>query len=335
MGVEESSLPSVSVVIATRRGGELLERCVDSVLDQDYPKSKYEVIVVSDVPGVMAMERNHPPVRAVSAYVKPGAKRNLGAREARGEILAFCDDDVVVGRNWLRRLALHFTDDEVGVVGGVNLTPPDATLREQCSGYVLSSFLGSLAMRSRYTPDVSSPRAASEIDLISCNMAVRKEVHERTGGFPEDLWPNEENVFCHVVGKAGYRLVYDPHAVVWHRRRPLFVHHVRQVMRSGWGRAQMMKMHPDSIRAIFFLPLILVAGLLLGAPLSLVSATARAVYAAALLSYLAIITLVSARIAHREVDLRAFFLLPPAFLLHHCAYGIGLLIGLVSRRGRE
>lgn len=330
-----ADLPLVSVVITTRRGGKLLDKCLASVLNQDYPKDKFEVIVVSDIPKVLTERQGPPPVKVHIAHVKPGAKRNLAARKARAEIIAFCDDDVTVDRSWLKRLVSHFTDAKVGITGGVNLTSPNAGFREKLSGYLYSSFLGSSAMSSRYLPDGRSPRVAGETDLISCNMGVRKEVFNKVGGFPEDLWPNEENAFCHLVGKAGYKLIYDPRAVVWHRRRAIFRPHLKQVMRSGWGRAQMMKTHPDSIRVIFLFPSIFVAGLLIGLPLSFINPIVRTIYIVAILSYLAVVTLISTRIAYRERSFKTFLLLPLAYFLHHCAYGIGMFIGLFSRKGRE
>ncbi len=320
------SVPFISVIIPVSANERLIEKCLDSIFTQSYPKDRFEVILIGSYNGVSFRQKY--PLEIVKADVSPGAKRNIGAMKAKGTVLALCDDDVVVHRDWLRTLVSHFEDPMVAVVGGPNLNPPDLSLRERCSGYVFSSLLGSASMSTRYQPTNFAVKEAEETDLISCNMAIRKSVMEKFG-FPEEIWPNEENIFCYRVKKNGYKLLYDPKAIVWHRRRSVFLSHAKQVFRYGRGRGQMMRMYPGSAKVVHMLPSFFVLSLLAGVLLSLLNSFMFTIYSVALLAYFAIVLLTSAKIAVRERDLKSVFILPLVFFLHHCAYGLGVLRGLL------
>lgn len=325
--VGEEDVPFISVIIPASENKKVVEKCLDSIFKQSYPKDKFEVILVDSSDNRTSFSQRYR-VEITKADVSPGAKRNIGAGKAKGSVLALCDDDVVVHRDWLRNLASHFEDPRVAIVGGPNLSPSDANLRERCSGHIFSSLLGSAQMSTRYQPTDSAVKEAEETDLISCNMAVRKSVMEKFG-FPEEIWPNEENIFCHRVKKNGYKLLYDPKAIVWHRRRSVFVPHAKQVFRYGHGRGRMMRLYPGSAKVVHMLPSFFILFLLAGALLSLLNGFIFTIYSAALLAYATSVLLTSAKIAVRERDLKTFLMLPLAFLLHHCAYGLGLLKGLL------
>lgn len=323
-------VPLVSIIIPVSASEKTIEKCLASIYSQDYPTNGFEVILVrSKSSSNMRLSAFH--VNEINANVSPGAKRNIAAKKARGDIIALCDDDVVVHPKWLRNLVSHFEDPLVAVVGGPNENPSDANLKERCSGYIFSSFLGSAQMCARYQPNGSSIREADETDLIACNMAVRKSVMEKFA-FPENIWPNEENIFCHNVKKSGYKLIYDSSAVVWHQRRPIFLPHLRQVFRYGWGRGQMMLLCPESKKGVFIIPSIFVLSLIGGMLLSLVNSFFLIIYLSALLAYAVTVLVTSAKIAVQKNDFKGFFLLPAAFFLHHCAYGLGLLYGGLFRR---
>jgi len=325
-GYVGKDVPLVSIIIPVSASEKTVEKCLASIYNQDYPQNSFEVILVG--PKSNNIKSDDFKVNKINADVSPGAKRNIATKEAKGSIIALCDDDVTVHPQWLKNLVSHFKDPMVGVVGGPNENPTDATLKERCSGYILSSFLGSAHMSARYQSNNPMIREADETDLISCNMAVRKSVIEKFA-FPENIWPNEENIFCHNVKKNGYKLLYDSNAIVWHQRRPVFLPHLRQVFRYGRGRGQMMHLCPESKKGVFILPSIFVLSLFAGFLLSLVNNLFLIVYLATLSTYALIVLATSAKIAIGKKDFKAFFLLPLAFFLHHCAYGLGLLHGVL------
>ena len=129
----------VSVVVPTFKRPDLLIRCLTALRAQDFDTSDYEVIIADDaacdetrrvldaccsgesgVPGSPARRQcPGPEVRYVAVTGKhgPAAARNAGWRVARGEIIAFTDDDCVPTPGWLRAGLAAFTDGVTGVSG--------------------------------------------------------------------------------------------------------------------------------------------------------------------------------------------------------------------------
>jgi len=331
--------PTISVIILVHNNTQSIERCLKSIFDQNYPKDHMNVIVIGDSQAQITAIKNsiphraeaHPSIIMTILPEMPGAKRNFGVQLAKSEIVAFLDDDAFADENWLQNLLKHFKDPNVVVVGGPNLTPPESSFMEKLSGYILASFLGSFNT-ARWGSDGQSPREGYENDIILCNMAVRKYVFEAIGGFPPELWPAEENTFLYRVIKAGYRIIYTPLAAVYHRRRPLFMQHLKQVFRYGRGRGEMIRMFPASFRPLYFLPSVFLMALILGPIFFLLDPIFHMLYGLAFLLYFLLTLTSSLEAAVNDRSLKPLFILPIAFLLHHCAYGLGIIAGLFKEK---
>lgn len=161
---------------------------------------------------------------------------NTGIREARGQILAFMDDDVVVDANWLRNLTSVFQDGQWAGVGGRIL--PEHTFTPP----TWLSFEGKYALAPLAIFDLGSiPEELAEAPF-GTNMAFRKEVFEKVGGFRTDLGPrpgsetrSEDMEFGYRVLGAGERLWYEPSAIVYHS---IPSHRLQKGYFLAWWRAK-------------------------------------------------------------------------------------------------
>lgn len=273
-----------------------------------------------------------PGVRVLpSGPVGPGAKRDLCAAQATGEILAFLDDDAYPAAGWLEAAVEIFADPAVGAVGGPAVTPADDSAARWASGLVYESWLvgGPYAFRYR-------PMAARDCDdFPTCNLLVRKSVFDAIGGFDTRYWPGEDTVAClKIAHEQGKRLAYDPRVLVYHHRRDMYAGHLRQLARYGRHRGFFVKRFPKtSLRPSYFAPSALLLWVLGGAAL------APQLWALSLLIYAGIAGLEGARMTIKapadKRGLRLWGLVTGGLMATHLSYGWNFLRGLASQGMEE
>jgi GT2 family glycosyltransferase len=272
-----------------------------------------------------------------SGPVGPAVKRDLCAAQAKGEILAFLDDDAYPEPGWLEAAAEAFEDPAVGAVGGPAATPPHDGLRRWASGLVYESLIvgGPYAFRYR-------PMAARDCDdYPTCNLLVRKGVFQAIGGFDTGYWPGEDTVAClKIVHEQGKRLRYVPGAFVYHHRREMFAGHLKQVNSYARHRGYFVKRFPrTSARLSYFMPSLLLLWVLGGWALGLLWEPLKALWVASLASY-ALISMLEGAWAQRKAPvmhrgLRLWALVSLGIIVTHLSYGWHFLAGLLAPRLRE
>ena len=228
----QDEFPSVTVIIPTRPGQSDIA-AVRGCRALDYPRDRLDVIV--------ARGR------------QPAVQRNTALQAAGGELIYFLDDDSVPSPGELRRAVAHFRSDEVKMVGGPNLCPPEAPFIEQVFAVVLASWLAFGPSRARYVA-VGEVRSTSEKELILCNLLARRADLEQAGGFDEALYPNEENALMDALQRQGGRLLYDPRFSVQRRPRPTLRAFCKMLVTYGRGRAEQFRLHPTPGSALNFVP---------------------------------------------------------------------------------
>jgi GT2 family glycosyltransferase len=203
--------PFFSIVVPTCERPVQLSRCLQSLAGLDYPQERFEVVVVDDGSANRLDEVVAPFRRTLSLQLLrqentgPAAARNLGSRHARGEFLAFTDDDCQPDAGWLRELAHHCGATPDHLVGGrtINALPqnPYSETSQAIIDFVYSHF----------NADPDDARF-----FASNNFAVSAELFRRMKGFAEDFVTSEDREFCARWRSAGRRLSYAPTAVVCH-----------------------------------------------------------------------------------------------------------------------
>ena len=318
--IESVGEPFVSIIIPCKSIDRYTQECIEGCKKLDYPKSKYEIIVLPDGGG--RGEANG--VKIIpTGPVTPGAKRNKGAKKARGEVLAFIDSDAYPREDWLKNSVKYLLDDQVVAVGGPAITPPQDGDMQKASGYVFSSILmGGLSRRYKVKRTVETD------DVHSCNLIVKKWALEKIGGWNEKYWPGEDTLFCLFLKKVG-RIIETTDLVVYHHRKPLFKKHLKQVSRFALHRGFFAKRFKgNSLKLIYFIPSILVLFLFFGLIFSLFNEFVRLIYLASIAVYLITCLIVN----FFEVKERS--LIPMVWIglvLTHIVYGVYFLIGLLKR----
>src|SRR3990167_1452760 len=123
--------PKISIIIPTRDMNDYIREAIPHHLNQSY--QNFEIIIVSEN---IDSER-FPKTRFVKVgKVPPAEKRNVGVREAKGEIIAFIDDDAYPEKDWLKNALTEFEDENIVAVGGPSFVPHRATFFQRVSNEV-------------------------------------------------------------------------------------------------------------------------------------------------------------------------------------------------------
>jgi rhamnosyltransferase len=205
----------ISVVLLVKDGGDDLLRCLDGIQRQRVHGDVETVVIDSgsqDDSVAVARSRGAWVHEIASGEFRHGATRNLGAERSSGDVLVFTSQDAHAERDdWLERLTAPLRkDEELAGVYGRQVPHPDATPPERF-------FLDFL-----YGPERREQRAGSAEALSmrttlfsNVNSAIRRELWERFP-FAEDIDFAEDQDWARRVLLAGYRIRYEPKAVVRH-----------------------------------------------------------------------------------------------------------------------
>ena len=241
---------SVSVVVCgfTQARAEQLLAALESLRGQTVRPAEV-IVVVDHNPELLAWLQE----RVADAIVVPNAEgsglagaRNTGLAEARGDVVAFLDDDAVAAPTWIEQLAAAYRDPDVVGVGGAVLPSWEGErprwLPEEFQWVVGCSYRG-----------LPVDRAAVR-NLIGCNMSFRRGVFGEVGGFAHKLGRVgsrplgcEETELCIRIGRHApdRPIVYDPAVAVHHhvpRARATWRYFLSRCHAEGRSKAEVTRL---------------------------------------------------------------------------------------------
>lgn len=224
MNTDMNSQPlTASVVICchTEKRWPHLVQAIESALAQRQPAHEI-VVVVDHNPVLLARVRQHfPSVTTVENSEGRGASgaKNTGIAASHGSIIAFLDDDAIAAPDWLMALLPAFDNPNVLGVGGWTLPAWESGVEPR---WFPQEFYWVFGCTHKGMPETAAPVR----NLIACNMAVRRKVFDRFGGFRTTMGPNgkralgcEETEFCIRVGQSVPNGIWlhQPSAIVRHQ----------------------------------------------------------------------------------------------------------------------
>ena len=224
--------PFFSVVIPTYARARQLTACLQSLVRLDYACDRFEVIVVDDgsetpAEAVVAAFRDRINVTLLTQrHAGPAMARNTGAARARGEFLAFTDDDCAPAPEWLQALAECFAATPDRLIGGrtLNALPhnPYSTASQLLIAY-LYTYYNACPDQARF--------------FASNNLALPARRFQALGGFDTTYTRTaaEDRELCDRWLQHGYRMTYAPEALVYHAHALTFRGFWRQHFNYGRG----------------------------------------------------------------------------------------------------
>jgi len=296
-------MKTFSIIIPIAEG-EKYSQTLNAVKKFDYPATKIEVITVHGN--------------------QPARQRNKAAQKAKGDILYFLDNDSIPHKNNLNIINKIFKNNkDIAVTGGPSLPRSVDTLFQKAISIAFASFIGTSFSRSRYSR-IGKPRISNDLELILCNMAIRRDLFLKIKGFNPLLYPNEENEMINRIIKLGKKVFYHPDIVIYRSPRTHIFKLIKQIFIYGRGRGQQSTIH---LSHLTLFPLIS-----LGFDLYLILLIIfhnKYLFIPGIL-YLIIIASVSLIKAILNKNLFYFLCLPIIFFIIHFFYGVGFLYGIIK-----
>ncbi|HWI75325.1 MAG TPA: glycosyltransferase, partial [Baekduia sp.] len=259
--VQPQPLPATgvtaTVVVTTCNQPASLIRCIDALLSSNY--KPFEIIVVENRPGPQSATRDalrgyDARVRYVEEPVQGLSRaRNAGLAEARGEIVAFTDDDVVVDPDWLPALVAAFdaapdVDAVTGLILPLTLDSEAQLLLEQFAAFGKGFAPVTHRLAEGRAENPLFPYTAGELGS-GANTAVRADVLRALGGFDIALGAGtpamggeDLDLLIRLV-LDGHAVRYEPRALLWHDHPATMERLTTQVRSYGVGLAAMAAKH--------------------------------------------------------------------------------------------
>jgi cellulose synthase/poly-beta-1,6-N-acetylglucosamine synthase-like glycosyltransferase len=254
----------ISVIIPSYNAEKTITSTIKALLNQNYPKNKYEVIVVDDG----SIDKN---VKVVSNFsVKliklkhkgPANARNVGAKKSRGDIILFTDADCVPDANWIKNMVEPFKDKKIVGVSGTYKTLNSDKMMARFSGYEIEH---------RH----EKMKKQKYIDFIGTFSAgYRKNVFLDFKGFDTRFKTSsgEDPELSYRISKAGLKMVFQKNAIVRHPHPDNLWKYLKQKFYRAFWRNLMYSKHKDKIFSDSYtektmFPQILITGLIPFIPL--------------------------------------------------------------------
>jgi glycosyltransferase involved in cell wall biosynthesis len=228
----EEQQPFFSIIIPTFNRPSQLTACLQAVTRLDYPRDRFEVIVVDDgnrssAEAVVSSFSNRLNITLITQpHSGPAIARNKGATHAKGQLLAFTDDDCVPIPDWLKALAVRFGETPDDMIGGRTLNVLPDNLYSTASHFIIEylySYYNAKSDQARF--------------FTSNNLALTADRFHRIGGF-NTFFPQaaaEDREFCQRWLRHGFRMTYAPEALIYHAHQLRLHSFCKQQFNYGRG----------------------------------------------------------------------------------------------------
>ena len=257
--------PFVSIINPVRNTERTLKKCLESLIDLDYPKEKLEFIFAdggstdSTVQIIRDWQKRYPQIILVEVAncKSPGQARNAALKAAGGGYILFTDGDCLVHKDWVNKiLEPFFKDPKIGMVGGEIHTErtDDNDVELYCEQTGFLSVRGRCRLTSAgYYPNIEKDlphEVNGNIDspfFATANAAVSKEAADAIG---REFWheiTNEDVDFSIRINQKGFRLFFQPAAIVEHIHRMSLKDYNKQLFGYGFGHPLPVKAHARKI----------------------------------------------------------------------------------------
>lgn len=238
----DNKFPNISIIVPVLNAERDINRCIGSLMNQNYPQDRYEVIIIDNgsVDKTISILNRyydyHNNIKILHESNKGSySARNTGIKNSKGEIIAFTDSDCIVSENWIRELSKGFISDNIGCVVGAVHSYQDNTNKGD-----------TLVERFSKSKDIMSQERTLNSNFLpygeTANVAFRKNVFHCIGYFDEIFKSGgDADIAWRMQLLTTYKLIYRPESIVEHHHRVTLKDLFLQHFKYGLGLAMLNK----------------------------------------------------------------------------------------------
>lgn len=324
--------PFVSVIVPCRNEEGFIKACLDSILRNDYPTDRYEILVVDGMStdGTRSIVRDLADFNGVKLLDNPQkitpVGLNIGIRAAKGEVVCRIDAHARITRDYLRRCVEHLCAGTAENIGGSMQTIPSRqNVMARSIALCMSHKFG--VGNSAFRTGIDQP-AFTDTVFGGC---YKRETLERIGLYNENLPRTQDFELNQRLCKSGGRILLDPAIRCDYFASPNLHCFARQNLRDGiWSVLPFAYSRTTPVRGRHLISLAFMSVII---ALALGGFWLRLLWfllAIELVCYTAASVLFSIRLACKGQDYRLLFTMPLIFVVRHFAYGFGSLLGALA-----
>ncbi|MDU5108612.1 glycosyltransferase family 2 protein [Clostridium sp.] len=319
---------TVSIIIPCRNEENYIKECIDSFLNQSYPKELIEIIIADgmstdktrDIINEMSKKYDNIVLIDNKKFTAP-AGMNLGIMKSKSDIIIIFGAHAYADKDFVKENVLALENKEIGCVGG-SVTTINDSIKGEAIAEAMSCPFGVGNALFRYSDKEAF------VDTVGFGAYDRNFIID-IGLFDEELVRNQDDELNFRVQKSGKKILLNPKIKLTYYSRGDFKKLWRQYYQYGFWKVRVIQKHnkPASVRHL--IPLVFVLFLLFGGIASIFSKLILGGYLLTILLYLILDTIFSIKISKKK----SFKLLPYLFItfpILHISYGIGFILGLFN-----
>ncbi len=328
----EQKLPFVSIIIPCRNEKNFISKCLDFVLENDYPKDKIEMFIVDGMSTDGTRE-------IINDYIKKypficlldNPKRitpvalNIGIKEAKTGIIIRMDAHATYKTDYIFKCATYLEKYGADDIGGIwIIKPQDNTAIGRGIAKSMSSFLG--------TGDAYYKIGSEKLKIVDTVPfgCYRKEVFDKIGFFNENLKRSQDMEFNIRLKKAGGKIYLFPEIVGYYYARSKIKEFLIHNFEDGIWAVYPLKFVKIPFRPRHYVPLAFVSGLTVLFLAGLFFKPFLHMFFGFLLFYLLVVFYSAIKVSLKEKDKTYLFSLPIALIVRHFTYGFGSVFGIIK-----
>ena len=328
---QASITPLVTVIMPTRNEAAYVSRSLGSVLAQDYPCDRLEILAVDGMSTdgtraiVETLGRSRPQasLRLIDnpRMIVPTGM-NIGLGQARGDIIVRVDGHCEIAPDYVRRCVEHLAKDGVDGVGGSVDTVGETRTAEVIAA-AMSTWFGT--GDSAFRTEQGKTGLADTIPFP----AYTRSVIRMAGGYDEELVRCQDDEYNYRLRELGAKILLAADVRSKYHSRASLRSLWNQYFQYGFWKVRVMQKHPRQMRLRQFVPPLFSLCLLLCLCLSILFPWGWTCLAAVAGCYAVVNLAASVATASRK-GWRHLPLLPAAYAILHLSYGLGFLVGLLK-----